>query len=310
MSIIFLDSPVIKYYGYKIRYHNTKSYLMRNNLILLPALLLFTYFAAGQTTKLTRFTDSPGMEYHPQWKPDGSGILYTAGKGMHPVVEFKDIKDGRIIEVPTLLTGDKHISWSGDGKMFVYDTREDSPPHIVMGSINKNDHTAITGKPCAHPNWAKSGNKIAYIGTDESFSDHIFIYDIDTKTSIRLTKSGGNKMHPNWSKDGSLLLFTSDITGDYEIWMIDLHGNEKQITKSEGIDDWGDWSWDGSKIAFASERAGNRDIWIKELETGKLYQLTTDTGTDNHPNWSPDDKHIAFASNRSGSLDIWIFDLQ
>jgi Tol biopolymer transport system component len=264
-------------------------------------------FCSGQSkTTLSRFTDGPGMEYHPQWKPDGSGILYTAGNGNNPIVQLKPVADGEIIDIPTLLTGDKHISWSGDGKRFVYDTSDRSPPYLVLGSIDKNDHKTITGYPCAHPNWAKCCDKIAYITIGENFQDHIFVYDVEEENSKQLTVSGGNKMHPSWSKDGSKLLFTSDITGNYEIWMIDTDGNETQVTHSEGLDDWADWSWDGNKIVFVSDRAGSRDIWIKELESGKLIQLTTDPGIDNQPNWSPDDRKIAFTSNRAGSLDIWI----
>lgn len=113
--------------------------------------------------------------------------------------------------------------------------------------------------------------------------------------------------YPAWSPDGKKIVFTSDRSGNFDIWVMDADGSsQKQLTINQELDSHPAWSPDGKNIAFWSERLGNRDIWVMDDEGGNQKQLTVNPSYDYAPSWSPDGTKIAFVSNRSGNFDIWV----
>jgi TolB protein len=109
------------------------------------------------------------------------------------------------------------------------------------------------------------------------------------------------------SPDGQRLLFDSDRTGNWEVWMKSLLGDTLwQLTTDPAMDLHGMWSPNGQEIAFHSTRSGNRDIWVMPASGGPARQLTQHQAEDMQPQWSPDGQEIAFGSHRSGNWDIWV----
>ena len=121
---------------------------------------------------------------------------------------------------------------------------------------------------------------------------------------------GYDDWHPSWPPDGTTIAFTSNRSGNADIWIMPSNGgNALQITTNSADDDRVCWSPDCQSIAFGSTRTGNEEIWMKYLMDGSIEQLTFHDGYDSHPDWSPDGSKIAFASMRSGNLDVWVTDI-
>ena len=60
--------------------------------------------------------------------------------------------------------------------------------------------------------------------------------------------------HPSWSSDGTKIVFSSDSSGNEEIWLIDAQGgNPVQLTSNDARDFDPEFSPDGNSIAFASD---------------------------------------------------------
>lgn len=119
----------------------------------------------------------------------------------------------------------------------------------------------------------------------------------------------GNAVHPVWSPDGNWLAFESDMTGNWDIWLIHRDGTGlKQITHESSNERFASWSPDGTRLAFASDRSGNWDIWSLNVNGTGPRQLTRFNGLDIAPVWSPDGKRIAFVSSRSMDVLVWVMD--
>jgi Tol biopolymer transport system component len=104
---------------------------------------------------------------------------------------------------------------------------------------------------------------------------------------------------PRFSPDGTRLLFVSNETGDYEVYVVDLDGGEPtNLTNDPAIDDRAAWSPDGTRIAFRSERSGNSEIHVMDADGGCVMQLTDNPASDQHPKWLPDGSGILFQSTR------------
>lgn len=123
---------------------------------------------------------------------------------------------------------------------------------------------------------------------------------------VQLTDNLANDWHPYWSLDGTQIVFTSDRSGNNDIWVMNADGSSPvQLTTNVASDSRPYWSPDGTQIVFESNRTGNGEIWKMNVDGSGLAQLTVNAANDSHPTWSPDGTRIAFQSNRDGNNDIW-----
>lgn len=121
----------------------------------------------------------------------------------------------------------------------------------------------------------------------------------------QVTASLGLDADPAISPDGSLLAWTSDRSGQAEIYLrgLETAGGERQLTTDgmQNVDPA--WSPDGRWIAYHSR--ARRGIWVMPVDGGTPRRLS-DFGA--RPAWSPDGSRVAFgASSRlmAAQTQIW-----
>ena len=115
-----------------------------------------------------------------------------------------------------------------------------------------------------------------------------------------------------WS--AGTISFTSDQTGNLDIYIIDTNGENLINLTEHPADDYSPtWSPDGRSMAYVSERDGNPEIYVMDLNTKVQQRLTEHKATDIDPAWSPDGRSIAFASNQArdhaADTDIYTMDV-
>jgi Tol biopolymer transport system component len=114
-----------------------------------------------------------------------------------------------------------------------------------------------------------------------------------------LRMPGVENAYPRWSPDGRRILFQSNRTGRWQLYVMDRDGsNERRLTDDGFDDNLPDLSPDGTRVAFVSNRNGDQDVWVMAMDGGGLRNLTRDPGFDIHPYWAPDGKSVLFNSNR------------
>jgi Tol biopolymer transport system component len=126
----------------------------------------------------------------------------------------------------------------------------------------------------------------------------------------KLITDPASDMWPAWSPDGSKLAFSSDRSGNEEIYVIGSDGKGlTRMTNNPADERYPSWSPDGSKITFTSDRAGSQDVWVMNADgTGNPTQLTRDPASDEAPRWSPDGSTIVFFTNRDGRRQVYLMD--
>ena len=107
----------------------------------------------------------------------------------------------------------------------------------------------------------------------------------------QLTFEPGLEIEPAWSPDGRFVAFSSDQSGNFDIWVRSIgEGNSIQATKSAANDWQPDWSPDGLSLVFRSERDGG-GLFVVPALGGSERKLC---GFGYHPRWSPDGSQILF----------------
>jgi Tol biopolymer transport system component len=113
----------------------------------------------------------------------------------------------------------------------------------------------------------------------------------------------------SYSPDGRWICFTSNRTGDLDVYVMRSDGTHVvQITKTPGYDGDAFFSPDGKCLVYRSDRKlnGLLQIFVGTLAfdangdiTGLAseIQLTNDTNVNWQPYWHPDGKHIVYATS-------------
>ena len=124
-------------------------------------------------------------------------------------------------------------------------------------------------------------------------------------THQRLTTEPGWEGEPAISPEGNMIAYSSDQSGNPDIWIVHASGGDPlQLTTDPGSDTGPAWFPDGSKIVFTSDRGGERAIWRIPPLGGVPVRVMPNA---EDPTVSPDGQRIAFARpGPSGLLRIHV----
>ncbi len=133
-------------------------------------------------------------------------------------------------------------------------------------------------------------------------------------TFARLTSQAGQELFPSLSPDGSFVVYASAVSGNWDIYLQRVGGeNAMNLTENSTDDDTHPtFSPDGERIAFRSERDGG-GLFLMGA-TGESVRRLTDFGF--NPAWSPDGKKVVFATEgfkkevRLTTSQIWTVDVE
>jgi Tol biopolymer transport system component len=124
------------------------------------------------------------------------------------------------------------------------------------------------------------------------------------RTLTRLTFDAGLQSEPTWSPDGRFIAYSSDKSGNFDIWVQPVGGGDAvQVTKSAAHEWQPDWSPDGNQMVFRSERDGG-GLFVVPVLGGRERRVSP---FGYRPRWSPDGTKILFlkAGSNLSTFGSW-----
>ncbi|MGB7537282.1 MAG: hypothetical protein WBM17_01970 [Anaerolineales bacterium] len=187
------------------------------------------------------------------------------------------------------------------GRIAFSSIRENGLPDIYLMNADGGDVKLLAGTPGEtdlHPVWSPDGEWIAFIGSGEGGTFDVFRIRPDGSGLINLTNNPADESFFDWSPDGSQIVFSSDRSGNYDLYTMHADGsNAKQLTKTGDQDEVEPaWSPNGDVIGcLCGPSDGNAgDICLVNADGSGETNLTPDDPDVDDFIWSPDGSRIAF----------------
>jgi Tol biopolymer transport system component len=249
----------------------------------------------------------------PTFSPDGKTLAFVQGAGfLAQDIFVLPVSGGE----PRRLTVDNRLidglTWTRDAKQIVFSSTRTGLSNLWQVSLSGGPPELISGagEDTHAPSISPRGDRLAYVHS----LVHVNIWRTEgpgvrgtREPSVKLIASSRIDGEGDYSPDGKRIAFTSDRSGNFEIWAANDDGsNPVQLTSLGGSATGSpSWSPDGKHIAFDSRLEGHSDIFVISAEGGSPRRVTTENAEDTVPAWSRNGEWIYFDSDRTGMQQIW-----
>ncbi|MGO4883298.1 MAG: protein kinase domain-containing protein, partial [Bryobacteraceae bacterium] len=121
-----------------------------------------------------------------------------------------------------------------------------------------------------------------------------------------LTRGNSRDRQPVYSPDGAWVLFSSNRSGNQDLWEVSTKTGALRRITDDPADDWDPaFTPDGKKILWASSRRGHLEIWMAEADGSNARQVTHDGLDGENPTMTRDGRWIVYASANPDKKGIW-----
>jgi Tol biopolymer transport system component/DNA-binding winged helix-turn-helix (wHTH) protein len=204
------------------------------------------------------------------------------------------------------------LAWTSDGREIIFSSTRGGTPSLWRVSVSGGDPERLPGggDNTYFPSVSLLGSRLAY--TQLFAGTPIYRIEIPASTltaaaPIKLLESTRTDASPVYSPDGQRIAFTSDRSGNQEIWMCDAGGQKlTQLTFfGKGMAVNPQWSPGGDELVFDYRTTGDANVYVLDVRGGVPRRVTTESLDAGIPSWSKDGRYIYFTSNRSGEQQVW-----
>jgi serine/threonine protein kinase/Tol biopolymer transport system component len=177
---------------------------------------------------------------------------------------------------PTKLPSSTRIEYgqqiSPDGKKIAFVSGRSGANAVWVCDSNGENWIQLGDGHSSHPRWSPDGMAIAYRQTYDGNPD-IYVINVQSGFKHRLTDEDSVDDAPAWSSDGEWIYFSSNRSGDFQVWrMPAAGGNPVQITQNGGRFSWE--SPDGKYLYYSRQRHGPSTRWCD------IYRISLEGGNE------------------------------
>ncbi|MCJ8273588.1 MAG: hypothetical protein MJK04_29830, partial [Psychrosphaera sp.] len=211
------------------------------------------------------------MDSRPMVSPDGKELVWGHGRYGDPDI-FHAFLDGKKVDSKKVTNLTPNSSWER-----YIDVNPKTGERVVSSR--------------------KSGNAELYLlGTDGE--------------EVQLTHQPSNEVGGRWSTDGEQLVYSSNATGSYNVYVMDRSGHKRrQLTFGEQNITATDWSVDGKQIVATVGHWGTNHLVLVDVATGKTTEIKLAGRSALDGTFTHDGKSLVFAASVEGGFELIVRNL-
>ncbi len=260
----------------------------------------------------------------PRWSPDGSTIALaqTGTENGASTLLLVGVADGatRQLTPPAPLGRLTASIWMGAGHALLYAKAETlvtgqsvaSSGRLMLQDISSGEARTLMWIPSATGSLDVLSRGSIVLGTG-ALRQNLREVPLDaagTETAGAeerwLTRGNSIDRQPTFSPDGKWMLFSSNRSGNLDLWKMSTEtGAIRRITE-DLADDWDPaFTRDGRSILWSSNRSGHFEIWMCAADGTGARQVTQDGYDAENPTTTPGDTWIVYNSGNPAHTGIW-----
>jgi Tol biopolymer transport system component len=280
---------------------------------------------SGKTRTLFRGEIASSGSIAPLWSPDGRWVVIGIFEGQAGVphrIGLLDPENGKLEQYPIQVP---HVAVSRlAGMAWV------SPQRLALLLADGGDQPGSSGRVATFDLDSKAVRSLLPLqpvgtGIAVAGSNSVVVSLASLEQSLHEQRRGpeggwGNvelrtegpyaDRQPTYSHDGKWLLFSSNRSGNIDLWRLNRDSGELQRLTDHEAQDWDPaMSPDGRQLLFSSNRSGRYQIWISEAD-GSSPRQVTDVENAQNPTMTADGEWIVFSLQGGGTNEIGIWKIR
>ena len=186
-----------------------------------------------------------------------------------------------------------------------------NPEYSLYWIDRKGTEQPLLARPKTSYGWARlspTGSALALHSRSPVQTTDIWVYDILRGIPVRLTFTGRN-LSPIWSPDGKRLVYASNASGRFNLYMMstDTAGKIERLTTSEYDQYPSSWTSHGNVIAFTEFHRPQKLISVLQMDGGHTPTVIVESASNLlWPEFSPDGHWIAYVSEETGTPEVYV----
>ena len=179
---------------------------------------------------------------------------------------------------------------------------------MLMDRGGREERIVSTRVPWS-PRFSPDGRRVAYAavapGSDEA---DVWITDVRSGLTQRLTTGGNDNTDPQWSPDGTSIAFSGPAPGGKDISLQRLTGGPPRLLLRRPGDQWPtDWVRGANTVLFTDVApSGELDVWIQPTDGGAARPYLSAPGRQAGARASPDGRWVAYTSDETGRNEVYV----
>ena len=245
--------------------------------------------------------------------PDGRQVAYVLAMEERKEIRVLEVNGGEAAKSRRVLTnpgpgGMYLFGWSPDGKKVLVTragqangTQEIIVVSIADGAVRVVQQ--IKSRCCSRVRFSPDGRLVAYSPRPDGGNEDLFVATVDGKET-HIDVGPGQNRRPIWSHDGSHILFESNRTGTWSLWMAPVGGGTPsgpaRLVK-ENVGPFLPLGFTRSGALYYLGGNGTTNVYMADLDA-KLNAAAPSMATNRYINsnragtWSPDGQNLAYVS--------------
>ena len=194
-------------------------------------------------------------------------------------------------------------AWSPDGEWLAYVSFERRVSAIFVQHRRTGKKTMVSARAGINgaPSYSPDGKKLALTLSGSNGNLDVYLLELASGKLTRLTDDPGIDTEAVFSPDGSAVYFTSDRSGNPQIYRLALGGSErpKRVTFTGSYNARPRVSPDGKQLALLTLDNGAYRIAVQDLANGTVTVLSKGRQEES-PSFAPNGAMLIFAGREGG----------